>query len=83
MYQLDLFAETTKTTKNTKAARIINGEEHHSAETMREIEKLESKLHQAQIRLFDYSQAGLFRKVGSTKAHISFLERRIKALYTC
>jgi|TARA_R100000479_G_scaffold131436_2_gene69303 hypothetical protein len=67
--------ETTETTE------ITDGEEYHSAETMREIEKLERKLHHAEIRLFDYRQEGSLRRAHSTRAHIGFLERRIKALY--
>ena len=81
MYQLNLFTEIAETPGTPETTRVINGEEHHSAETMREINKLENQLSAAEIRLFDYKQGGSRRKVQSTQAHIAFLERRIKALY--
>lgn len=71
--------ETTETTKTTETT---DGEEHHSAETMREIEKLERELRAAEFRLWQGKNGqGSLQSIYSAMTSIDFLERQIKALY--
>ena len=87
MYQLDLFAETTKTTKNTKAARIrikplhneTAAEAAEAAKALQEIEKLKRKLHVAKRRLKNEKLYGSRMNVRNTQFMIQSLESTIRA----
>ena len=57
---------------------IIEGEEHLSPAIVREIDTLERKLEQAEDRLYEAKDQ---RRALSIKAHIAFIERRLKEVY--
>jgi hypothetical protein len=57
---------------------IIDDEEHLSPAIIREIDTLERKLEQAEDRLYEAKDQ---RSTLSIKAHIAFVERRLKEVY--